>query len=298
MDLYTLLSSNKEVTGSFTYVLAIFVALGAYRVYKDKASNPSQQYHLTLLCFGLIVASLTFLKPVWGFWSGLLSACMFFWAYALTSSPKQSVSRSIKQVASFAMAVSVVGMVSGVSPSLSLGPRMWPQTSKTPSFSMLNTHAYTNEAPTYGDDVEFTSQNIPALDPSGLSSWGKGSYRKRVWALGGDTIRITSTTISINGDLVADCSHPRPQDIIQRIPSLVYFCHAKFPNGKTQRFVWGEANSFLYPTLEIEVDQGEIFVMGDNTVESGDSREYGPILSDWILGSFDEPPTSQSWKAW
>lgn len=298
MELYQLLSNNKDVTGYFMYALSIFVALGAWRVYRDKALHPNQQGHLTVLCLALLVVAFSFFKPVWGVWSGTVAMSLFTWAYAVTSVKQNIVSRGIKMGATFAVGVALLGIVTGLCPSVSMGPSMWPQTSKSPGLSLLNVNAFKNASPSYGDDIEFRAQSVEALDKTAVLPWEVGNFRKRVWAVAGDTIRIDHQGIKLNGTQIADCSNPKEKDIVQQVPK-VWLCDAHFPNGKHVRFVWGDANQFLYPTFEVTVKHDQLFVIGDNTVESGDSREYGPIMEQWVLGRFvNDKMTSQPWKAW
>ena len=85
---------------------------------------------------------------------------------------------------------------------------------------------------------------------------------KRVIALGGETIAITKCVVYINGVELAEPYLPRRDT---EIIDPHYRC-----------------STVDLPELKIEVD--EIFLMGDNRPQSFDSRMFGPIKKNLIIG--------------
>ncbi len=81
------------------------------------------------------------------------------------------------------------------------------------------------------------------------------AFVKRVVAVGGDTIRIHDGHVIRNG---------RPQ-----------------PDGYTLPCGLGDGCTFDAP---VTIPQGSVFLMGDNRGNSDDSRFWGPIPVDWVIG--------------
>ena len=86
----------------------------------------------------------------------------------------------------------------------------------------------------------------------GFPTEGTQDFIKRVMAVGGDTIEGKEGGVYVNGELVAEPYLPEGLDT------------ATFP--------------------AYTVPEGEIFVMGDNRGNSDDSRSFGPIDEDDIVG--------------
>lgn len=75
-----------------------------------------------------------------------------------------------------------------------------------------------------------------------------------------------------------------PQEKVKIQNGLVYINNLKlneqYLNSNTNLF----PGSFLQEGIEITVPEGEYFVMGDNRPHSSDSREFGPIPQNLIIG--------------
>ena len=76
---------------------------------------------------------------------------------------------------------------------------------------------------------------------------------KRVVAVGGDTIEARNGLLYLNGERVDESGY---------LPA-------------------GTVTDDLPPT---EIPEGQVFVMGDNRGDSQDSRSFGPISEDSIVG--------------
>lgn len=89
---------------------------------------------------------------------------------------------------------------------------------------------------------------------------------KRVIGLAGETISLADGQVKINGKVI-----PQPW-----LPVSVQ--HATTPGPNTQGY------SLNHP---YKVPAGDVFVMGDNRVDSCDSRYWGPVKTSTIVGKVD-----------
>lgn len=107
---------------------------------------------------------------------------------------------------------------------------------------------YKLHTPTRGDIITFKSP------------LGDGVYVKRVIAVGGETVEVKDDTLYINGKEVEE------------------------PYLEEQKGFLGEGESLTYDFDPVKVKKGEYFVMGDNRLNSSDSRLFGTIKEDSIQG--------------
>jgi len=112
---------------------------------------------------------------------------------------------------------------------------------------LINKLAYDIQGPERGDIVLFR-------DPHG----GKEPLIKRVVGLPGDTVRIRGGRLFVNGE-------PQKEPYVAERP-----CVRAAP--KTCSFG------------PVRVPKGHVFVMGDNRANSYDSRFFGPIPEESIIG--------------
>lgn len=99
-----------------------------------------------------------------------------------------------------------------------------------------------------GDVVVFRSPRNPDIE-----------FIKRIIGLPGDRIRISDSNIYVNGNLVQE----------------------SYISSKTELWDGG----FVKNNEEVVVRNNEVFVMGDNRPRSSDSREFGPVSIDNIIGN-------------
>lgn len=113
-------------------------------------------------------------------------------------------------------------------------------------------------APQRGDIVAFRYPRDPRI-----------TFLKRVVAVGGDTVEIRDDALYVNGAPVAE-------------PYAVHRLHARTARRES------------YPALKIA--RGQLFVLGDNRDDSADSRYWGTVPVENVLGepilvywSYDAP---------
>lgn len=83
-------------------------------------------------------------------------------------------------------------------------------------------------------------------------------FIKRIIALPGDTIKIENNRVFVNGGTQPETYLP--------------------PNTPTR------SGNFLREATTVSMDPNQYFVIGDNRNHSSDSREWGPITKDEIVG--------------
>ncbi len=98
-----------------------------------------------------------------------------------------------------------------------------------------------------GDVVVFKSPRNPDIE-----------YIKRIIGLPGDKVMIKDSEVYVNGVKLTE----------------------NYIAAKTN--LW--ENGFSKNGEEVTVPDGELFVMGDNRPRSSDSREFGPVPEDTVIG--------------
>ena len=119
-------------------------------------------------------------------------------------------------------------------------------------------------APLRGDIVVFRTDGLPLCPP-------KTVYVKRVIGLPGETVSIDPPYVLVDGKKVTEPA------ILKRIAKGESghsgFRLATYPSGILNK-----------PKDTITLGPDEYFVLGDNTANSKDSRYFGPIPRDSIIG--------------
>lgn len=168
-----------------------------------------------------------------------------------------------------------------------------------PTGSMENTiligdHVFLNKLP-YGPGLPYTSWRLPQLkrihrgdiiafrypvDPSQM-------YVKRVIALGGDVVRIVNKEVYLNGRPLHEpyVVHNRPgifplRDNFPPPPSEIDMLVETWGMDRT----WARKMPRYIRPSGLLVPKGTIFVMGDNRDDSSDSRFWGFVPLQNIVG--------------
>lgn len=110
----------------------------------------------------------------------------------------------------------------------------------------------------HNNEIAFYTRIIPEFERGDVLSVRMPSgdyYVKRVVAIGGDTVDIKEDRLYVNGEAVDE----------------------PYVNGETRKKIGGVD----YPYI---VEEGKVFVMGDNREESMDSRDFGAVIRKQIKG--------------
>lgn len=107
--------------------------------------------------------------------------------------------------------------------------------------------SYRFRQPSRGDVIIFRYPNNPSVN-----------YIKRVVGLPGETVRIADNQVSINGKKLEEkYLSPDEKTVVNQSPDSPY---------------------------EVTLNNDQFFMMGDNRQHSSDSREWGPLRRDFIIG--------------
>lgn len=237
------------------------------------------------LVAGVFVSSLLFFHKTWSFWALLIVFGFMLGCSILSRNRNRMVQYLLTVCSILLLTCGILGINSPIAPVIIAGPSMWPTSPKSVSAAWLTTNSFVSRELQYGDDVYFEVKKS--------ASWPSGRYRKRIWALPGDTIEIVNNTVVLNHKIIANCS-----DRSRRIAPNIWWCTITFPNGVERKITWGLSNTTWIPQLHTTMEPHQAFAVGDNTVESTDSRFLEPIQTGWIEGYFEGKGRPTPWVAW
>ena len=133
-----------------------------------------------------------------------------------------------------------------VQPNQVKGASMEP-TFQTGNYIFTSKITYKIRKPERGDVVVFHSPRNPDIE-----------YIKRVIGLPGDTVKIENHEVFLNGNIINE----------------------PYISAKTEIIPGGT----VFEGIPVEVTEGHLFVMGDNRPRSSDSREFGIVPIESIVG--------------
>jgi signal peptidase I len=145
------------------------------------------------------------------------------------------------------LAIFVVLYVYAVQPHQVRGLSMYP-TLNSGEYLLTNKLSYRFGEPEAGDIVIFKAPGHEELD-----------YIKRIIAMPGDTVRLKGGSFFINGEEL--------EESLYLDDSMLTL-----------------AEGYLHEGMEITLAENSYFVAGDNRPHSSDSRAFGPVPRDNIVG--------------
>lgn len=127
--------------------------------------------------------------------------------------------------------------------------------------------------PKVGDVFVFRTTGIARIESEIPQGMGSQYYIKRLAGTGGDTLRIASPKLYINGQIP-------DLPVFQRVMSCVngYAGYSNPHGGRGAHILLG------LPDDQYRVPEGSFFALGDNSYNSRDSRYFGPVPEKNVTG--------------
>lgn len=134
--------------------------------------------------------------------------------------------------------------------------------------------SYHFRRPERGEIFVFNTQNVPTNEnrahPGGPSQF----YIKRLAGLPGDELRIDPPRLFINGQPAGD---PRFRRVIE-MKEPAYRGYSNGPAGGSRFGILGD------PEIPFTIPPKNYFALGDNSFHSSDSRDWGPVPEQNLMG--------------
>ncbi len=120
----------------------------------------------------------------------------------------------------------------------------------------------------------FNTQNVPTNENRARPGGPSQFYIKRLAGLPGDTLRIESPALFINGE-------PAREPQFQRVIEKKLAGYNGYANGREIGFSSG---ILIDKDVSYTVPPKSYFAMGDNSYHSSDSRDWGPVPEQNLMG--------------
>jgi signal peptidase I len=143
-------------------------------------------------------------------------------------------------------------------------------------FTSIDFYTYKNRLvkPDRGDIIVFKYPENPKID-----------FIKRIIALPGDTVEVTDDTVYVNGKPLSKKEDGFFIDQGAKVPVYQECTIRKYHNNEKYCYtimeIYGNEGKNFGP---IKVPEGHYFVMGDNRDNSMDSRYWGFVPDNYIIG--------------
>jgi signal peptidase I len=139
---------------------------------------------------------------------------------------------------------------------------------------------YNFRRPKRGEVFVFSTQGIPLLNPPGQPSQ---FYIKRLAGVPNDTLRIDPPHLIVNGKIAQE---PGFQRVMSGTVKDPLYSYRGYSNGAESRHS-GMIQPMTYlasPQEKFEVPEKNYFALGDNSHYSSDSRQWGTVPQDNVMG--------------